>query len=334
MLPGGDGGATLRRAMAHSRPLASPGLRLVLLLTLAILLGVATMPLLKALLEAGLPQWGPLADTVRLEPAAGEGSFTYDLGRISRRWLVLVLLLTFIAGRRLVPWGDLVREGMRRGPHAVASGTYGLVAGLALAAVYTALLAVTGNVGWDPAGPAYLARKIPEILVGAALIGLLEEVFFRGVLFTAMLRDWGLAVALVVSNLIFAVLHGISGGYRVAPGWDAGIGLELLRAYYTTDGSLWPDVRLVVGLVILGALLCLLLVRTGSLWAPIALHAALVFGTKLLKVFFDRGDDFPVWLLGDRLFMVSGVATWAIMLVALPVVLILAPRRPFADVDP
>lgn len=65
-----------------------------------------------------------------------------------------------------------------------------------------------------------------------------EEVLFRGVLLHRFAHKWGLTRAIAVSSLIFGTLH--------------------------------ADI---LGHAVFGAVLCLLYVRSGTLWLPIAIHA-------------------------------------------------------------
>jgi CAAX protease family protein len=49
-------------------------------------------------------------------------------------------------------------------------------------------------------------------LVGGIIAPVAEEVFFRGILY-GFLRRWGIAVALVLSTLVFSVSHGLGHGF-------------------------------------------------------------------------------------------------------------------------
>jgi len=308
----------------------SVSLRLLLMIVLALAFALVTMPLFKAALETALP--GPvwLQHLLHYQPGQGGAPATYDLGRISRRYLLLVALAVFIGLRRWVPWGALLRRGFPPRLNRSRHLWFGIAAGVVLATIYGALLVATGNLGWARPGALALAGRSMEFALGAAFIGLLEESMFRGVYFRAMVRDWGVTWAVVGSGSVFAVLHCISGGLRVPIGWSPAIGLTLFKTYFTVLGSPLPDLRLMVGLFLLATLLALLYLRTGALWTPIGLHGGLVFGTKLLKKMFDRTADFPTWLLGDRTFIVSGIAVWGLMLIAILVVPRLAPRGPAA----
>ena len=132
----------------------------------------------------------------------------------------------------------------------------------------------------------------------------------------------------MVSGSLFAILHCINGRFWVEPGWDPTVGFRLFAMYFMTDGSLVPDLRLMVGLFLFAWLLAYLYLRTGTLWAPLGLHTSIVFGSKLMKKIFDRIPDFPEWLLGDSRFLVSGVFTWMLLLLTIALMTRIAPRGP------
>ena len=292
---------------------SSTSTRLVLLIVLCLGLTVLTTSLLKIGLEASIGHWEWFDDQLRVRhdamaEAAG-AEYSYDLGRASRRYMLLVSLVVFWSLRRWVAWRALARRGLRppKGPGL----RFGIILGGTLTVVYAALQLAGGLLTWSLPTAVELASDMVEYAVGATFIALLEETFFRGIVFRAMLRDWGLWMAVTASSALFAVLHCISGGYRVTPGIDLTVGFRIFAEYFIEDGSLVPDLRLMVGLFLLGAVHIALYLRTGSLWAPIGTHGALVFFSKLTKILFHRAQPFPEWLFGDPIFIVSGVACWA-----------------------
>ena len=308
--------------------------RLLVLIGLAFTLSLVTAGLFKAAVDAALPRSPLVQRLTRVEGAApsaaapaGGQAVVYDLGRASRRYLLVVTLVVFLVLRRWVPWRDLTRRGFRDSRRRWAHLGFGAAMALALIAVYLALMAGLGHAVWSPDPPGYMLEKTVEYLLLAVVVALAEETFFRGIVFRAMLTDWGPCRALVVSSTVYAVLHCISGSYWATPGWQPGVGLDLLKAYFTdAAGSLLPDLRLVVGLFLLGALLAYLYLRTGSLWASIGFHSGLVLTSKLMKKMVNRAEGFPSWLLGDYQFLVSGAACWAILVAVIIAVVVFAPR--------
>lgn len=82
-------------------------------------------------------------------------------------------------------------------------------------------------------------------MIAAVLLApVAEELFFRGAMFAALLRRWGIRTAVIVPSLIWAIMH-------VQYGW-------------------W-DVALIAGS---GVLLAMVRWKSGSLYLPVGLHAA------------------------------------------------------------
>jgi membrane protease YdiL (CAAX protease family) len=315
----------------------SLGIRLLLLVIISVGVTFATMPLVKAGLETLLPGPAWIQDLVRLEmgssadrgmPDGSSAPYTYDLGRVSRRWLLLVGLAVFIGLRRWVPWKGLTRRAFRGAGGRWKTLGFGVLVGLGMVAVYAAILGLSGSVHRTGVGVVHLAVRSVDIVLGALFAATLEEYLFRGIFFRGMMRDWGARTAIAVSGGLFAVLHCINGRFWVEPGWDPAVGGKLFAMYFITDGSLVPDLRLMVGLFLFAWLLAYLYLRTGTIWASLGLHAGIVYGSKLMKKAFDRVPDFPEWLLGDSRFLVSGVATWVLLVITILIMTRVAPAGP------
>ena len=75
------------------------------------------------------------------------------------------------------------------------------------------------------------------LMLGGLLGPFGEEVLFRGVLYT-WLRRWGWVLAILVSSVVFGVLHGLTPVFLLhATAMGA-----LLALLYEKSGSLWPGV--------------------------------------------------------------------------------------------
>lgn len=303
----------------HTRGLAW---RVTGLVLLTLVVGVAGAGLLKAGLERALPSTTWLARAVELRQVGD--TYDYDLGRVSRRVLVALLLVVLVATRHTVPWGRFTRRGLARHRGWRRLWLVGGAAAGLLVLVFSVLILLGGPVRWLHQTPGRWVAYLLQYAAGGVLVGLVEEIFFRGLVFRAMARDWGARWGVLVSSLVFAVLHCISGSLRVTPGWEPMVGLRLLAAYFTDGGSVWADGRLLVGLFLLGCLQAMLYLRTGSLWAGSGFHAGLYFFSKVMKKVY-RPDAFPRWLVGDPVFVVSGVLAW-VLLVGLLALAVKAPR--------
>lgn len=97
--------------------------------------------------------------------------------------------------------------GLRKG--LFWSAGFGAVSGIAVSVMFL--------VGINPLTfiRSSLPKSSPELLlfflVGGIVAPIAEEVFFRGILY-GFLRRWGVAVALVLSTAVFAVIHGFGHG--------------------------------------------------------------------------------------------------------------------------
>jgi membrane protease YdiL (CAAX protease family) len=85
---------------------------------------------------------------------------------------------------------------------------------------------------------------VAALIIFAIFAPVAEELFFRGAMFTAFLRRWGIRTAVVVPSLLWGLLHYQYEWWAMASIAGSGVLLAMVR---------W---------------------RSGSLYLPIALHAA------------------------------------------------------------
>ena len=117
-------------------------------------------------------------------------------------------------------------------------------------------------------------------LLTAIVIAACEEVLFRGVLFTRLKPEMGVFGALVMSSAVYSIVH----FFARTPDpqvvtWSSG--LTVLRAMlgdFINPHALFPGF---ITLFFVGAILAALTQRTGSLYAPMGLHAGWVFWMKM-----------------------------------------------------
>ena len=118
------------------------------------------------------------------------------------------------------------------------------------------------TVGWrDTAASTALI-----ILAGTVMVGIGEELYLRGILRVAILGNHGEFAALAITSVVFGLAHTVKFLLEGLP-----VGLVLFQiAFLAMDGALFY-----------GALRA-----TGTLWVPIALHAANDF-----QLYLHSGDD-------------------------------------------
>jgi membrane protease YdiL (CAAX protease family) len=135
-------------------------------------------------------------------------------------------------------------------------------------------------------------------VVTGVVVAIWEEILFRGVLFGAFLRHARVWQAAFLSALIYAVLHFTRSRLEIVePVWWSGL---LLQWDALSHVLAWSNLDSFLALFSAGVVLAFLRVWTGSLWAPMGMHAGWV-----MVIYFSRkvtDDDTQAewaWLTGN-----------------------------------
>jgi membrane protease YdiL (CAAX protease family) len=229
------------------------------------------------------------------------------MGRIAQVFILLGLWL-FLRRMGLANRGALGLDLSR--PRLLATVAVGWLLGvLILLALVWALLRLGVRVPDAPADGliAGILDKAVTALIGGLLIGLLEEVFFRGALFGAIKRAEGLRAAVVWSALLYAVLHFMKPHdlpEGMAFDWD---GTWSMFAGVFTGVFDWRHLDSLVALFAVGVFLALVRERTGHIGWCIGLHAGWVFVIQVSRRVTDGEDTAALaFLAGDY----DGVIGW------------------------
>jgi membrane protease YdiL (CAAX protease family) len=144
----------------------------------------------------------------------------------------------------------------------------GFLAGFALLSLTIGLLALLGYYRISSVGSySVLLRALVIITVVAAM----EEILFRGIVYRITEEALGTNLALLISTLLFGVVHIANANANLVSVISAGIG---------------------------GILLAITFTLTGSLWVPIFLHAGWNFAQVFYGTRLSGTDDFGVFLEG------------------------------------
>lgn len=134
---------------------------------------------------------------------------------------------------------------------------------------------------------AKLWRTVLGFIPAAVLVGILEELVFRGFIFQ-QLRNFSAPAGFTISSILYAVVH------LKHPSWTVMVWMELF------------------GLFFLGMLLCYCVWVTKRLWLSIGLHASLAYGARVNKLLLYLSDVSREWLVGTSR-LVNGVAAWVVL---------------------
>jgi len=162
----------------------------------------------------------------------------------------------------------------------------GLAAGIAIMAIIEANLLFLGIHDLDKEqifSLGAISQVLLKGLITGLLVGLVEELIFRGALLGGLSRRTNTAVALVTVSLVYAAVHYLK--FRDLPAdtvvnWYTGVAM-LPAALFQFAEPVRYDAMLT--LFFLGLLLGLVRLLTGNLLACIGIHAGLVTGEKVIQ---------------------------------------------------
>ncbi|TCT21992.1 CPBP family intramembrane glutamic endopeptidase [Thiobaca trueperi] len=214
--------------------------------------------------------------------------------RVMSRLAQIFILLGIWPLLRLLQLADRASLGYGvSGPALRRAVGWGWVQGVAiLLALVLALLALEIRVP-DPnlADWSTILGNVAQALIGGLLIGVLEETFFRGALYTAIRRRDGLASALIWSSLLYALLHFMKPGALPEGMAFDGSGSLWMFVQVFVDVFQWKHLDSLVALFLVGLFLALVRERTGHIGWCIGLHAGWVFVIQTTRRVTDGNES-------------------------------------------
>jgi len=209
---------------------------------------------------------------------------------VSRCVLISVLIGAFLM-MRCAGLVTLEKQGFRRGVQWKTRLAVGFILGMASMAILLAAGGLTG--AYVPGGESIwsvrFCLKMLGNLVGALLVGFIEEWLFRGVIFGTLRKAVGVAVAVLIASVFFSVVHfarpenpfGI-----VHASWDSAF--RLMPYMFTYDDIRWSyEGFKMATLFFMGVSLCYFYARFRNLYFVIGLHAGWVWIMRFGDAFFD-----------------------------------------------
>jgi membrane protease YdiL (CAAX protease family) len=242
---------------------------------------------------------------------------------VGRFWQLLLLAglvaaLRFLALRGRADWG----YGLPR-PAFLRQAAAGLGIGVATMLPMTLAMAALGLLDLR-AG--FGAAMLLDALVGGLLAGLgvaiVEETFFRGLMYRAVERESGFAAAAWATAAVYASIHFFA-RTKIPDGevgWGSGI--TLLGGSLANFAHPLPVLDSFVTLVLVGLLLACVRRRTGAIALGIGLHAGwvLVIKATIATTRVDREaapaflvgtfDGYTGWLVAAWALALIGFAAW------------------------
>jgi membrane protease YdiL (CAAX protease family) len=254
--------------------------------------------------------------------------------RVTTRVVMLLTALLLVPAVRLSGLVPLIRRGLAWTPAGRDNLINGFFAGLFSMAALFVFAWIIGGLEPSPRASdlGRVAARLVAFLLGAAFIGLFEEVFFRGFIHGALRTRLHVFTAVLLSSVFFSAIHFFR---PLAPEtievarWSSGFAL----LPHLFDRFVWPRDLLFAGtLFVMGLALSVAYEKQGNLLGIIGLHAGWVFSMQTGGLLFDRNREVYPVLLGHSDFLAKGALAIAVIALFLMHALLTpassAPTRP------
>jgi hypothetical protein len=238
---------------------------------------------------------------------------------VGRFWQLLLLTGLLLALRRLglrgrADWG----WGLPR-PTFLRQAGAGLAIGVATMLPMTIAMFALGILRLRPEfGMTMLLHAIVGGLLTGLLVSIVEETFFRGLMYRAVHRESGFVAAAWTTSIVYAAIHFFARTSIPADAVALGSGLQLLGDALDNFSNPLPVLDSFATLVMVGLLLAFVRRRTGAIAAGLGLHIGWVFVIKATIATTRVNADAPASFLVGSFDGYTGwlVAAWAAVLIA------------------
>jgi hypothetical protein len=179
-------------------------------------------------------------------------------------------------------------------------------------------------------GPVGVLTEALLFLPGAALVGVLEEAFFRGFVFGALRARLRPVTATLLASAFFSMIHfarpQMPDRFVTGGPWDGFLLVPHLfaRFHFYKD---WP---FAATLLAMGLTLCVLYQRRGNLYLCIGLHAGWVWAMRVGELMLDRAPGTWAFWFGRGDLVGRSPVAMVFILVFLAAAFFVRPARPAA----
>lgn len=260
--------------------------------------------------------------------SSGLDEVPWPYSRVFNRVALLFTLMLFVLLRRRLGAARLVaawrRETWRQ---RAGRAAVGCTAALAFALSVLPILVAGGEVRWSPTPLFNQVLRVARDLPGALLVSLLEESFFRVMVFAGLALRFPVVWAATISSLLYAWAHFLTPRHDfVFAGWSPTVGFE----YFALVLQAFADIRILLafaGLFVIGLALCWIYHRQRSLALCVGLHAGWFLAAKAgVHLFQFTPQAEAAAAAGKRTFLVGQPLTWVAVALTAMLVQVAAAR--------
>lgn len=179
---------------------------------------------------------------------------------------------------------------------------------------------------WVKKDSYYYITKISKAFFSAIIISVLEESFFRVILFNAFKKKCNFYLAVIVTSLCYASAHFIAPQKAFTfSKLSLGVGFSYYIEVIKT--MLFPNIlNAFFGLFLVGFVLCLIIQRFNSIYINIGLHSGWVMAMKLFIYSTGEAPSVVMNPMYRRYFLVTEPLGWFSILLVLAVTFALYSR--------
>ncbi|MBK6599423.1 MAG: CPBP family intramembrane metalloprotease [Proteobacteria bacterium] len=240
--------------------------------------------------------------------------FDFPFHRVASRIAMLTLAVAFLLAIRRMHLDNKTSLGydLRR-PAFLRELTLGLALGVAMMLPLIGLMLALDMRELRPGVTLDLGTFISLTVKGLTsglVVALIEETFLRGAMHSAIARESGARVAVLLTAVVYSATHFI-GKYRIpADAVNAGSGLDMLAAVLDKFAEPMLIADAFLALAAVGVLLGLVRSLTGNIAACIGLHAGWVWVITFVRETSTPNEASPVAFLLSRF---DGFVGWMVL---------------------
>jgi CAAX protease family protein len=227
----------------------------------------------------------------------------------------LALLWPLLRSLGIRSWSDLGLTQNRHGLRDLSAGIlFAAIPLLCCGALFVRLHVYTlrETVSWLALGSIFLT---------AAIVPVIEEVFFRGVILGVLLRSGSRMISILFTSALYSILHFLKPPENVTTDvtWSSGF-VSIANSFSQFSEPMLLGAGFTT-LFLLGWILADARIYTQSLWLPIGLHAGWIFANGIFNKVAHREMLALPWLGKSLLIgiapLIVGLLTWALLRICL-----------------
>lgn len=217
--------------------------------------------------------------------------------------------------------------GFPRGTPWLRTVWRGWLLGIGSVGLLYVVAVASGALVWAPDPWSKVVGRLAGYLVGGLLVGLIEEILFRGAMFGLLRRVVHWIPAAVAVSIFFSLVHFIqpeSPEGIVHGEWNTG--LKLVPHIFFVTGRLDHYIPFALTLFVMGLVLCALYQRQGHILFIIGLHAGWVLALQTGKFFVGKGSSDWRIFFGTSENLARSWSALVLLLIILAGVCLMRPR--------